>query len=254
VDVAGREIHTQNRTLPWDELVLLPVPAPLCRRSPATDAPHVFTFRTLKDTRAIQGIAGPAVVLGGGVLGVEAAAALALSGDNVTLVHRGEWLMEQQLDQQAGVLLEEVLAERGIRCELSSGITAITEDSVTLANGRQIPAARVVMATGVIPTAVLRTRAVLPAPEASWLTTRCRLPSHTSAPLASAARLTARRLAWSPLSGAGGYSRRTPGRETPPALSHHDSGMRLKVTGVELFSAGRARHCRRMWSGVRGIR
>jgi nitrite reductase (NADH) large subunit len=80
---------------------------------PGNQAPHVFTFRTLKDTRAIQGIAGPAVVLGGGVLGVEAAAALALSGDNVTLVHRGEWLMEQQLDQQAGVLLEEVLAERG---------------------------------------------------------------------------------------------------------------------------------------------
>ncbi|MRF43953.1 hypothetical protein GIJ78_25880, partial [Escherichia coli] len=74
---------------------------------------------------------GPSVVLGGGVLGVEAAAALARNGDNVTLVHRGPWLMDQQLDQQAGLLLDEALAARGVRCELSTGIAAVATDSVT---------------------------------------------------------------------------------------------------------------------------
>lgn len=242
VDVAGREIHTQSRTLPWDELVFATGSSPFVPPIPGNQAPHVFTFRTLKDTRAIQGIAGPAVVLGGGVLGVEAAAALALSGDNVTLVHRGEWLMEQQLDQQAGVLLEEALAERGVRCELSSGITAIAQDSVTLANGRQIPATRVVMATGVIPNSRLANesgiacaRGILvnhqmqtSVPHVSAIGECCEIDGQTFglvAPCLAHADVLAARLAG----------------ETPAALSHHDSGMRLKVTGVELFSAGRAR-------------
>lgn len=59
--------------------------------------------------------------------------------------------MEQQLDQQAGALLEEALAERGVRCELASGISAINDNTVTLLNGRSIAAARVVLATGVQP-------------------------------------------------------------------------------------------------------
>jgi nitrite reductase (NADH) large subunit len=53
------------------------------------------------------------VVIGGGVLGVEAAAALR-HGDNVTLLHRGSWLMEQQTDAFAGEQLQMLLAERGI--------------------------------------------------------------------------------------------------------------------------------------------
>jgi NAD(P)H-nitrite reductase large subunit len=57
-----------------------------------------FCFRTLADVAAILAIDGPAVVIGGGVLGVEAAAALRRHGDNVTLLHRGDRLMEQQTD------------------------------------------------------------------------------------------------------------------------------------------------------------
>lgn len=131
VDLDAREVQTTARTLGWDALVFATGSTPFVPPIPGGDAPHVFTFRTLEDTRAIQAIAGPAVVLGGGVLGVETAAALARSGDNVTLVHRGPWLMEQQLDQQAGMLLEEALAARGVSCELASGIAAIDGNSVT---------------------------------------------------------------------------------------------------------------------------
>ncbi|MGC0022301.1 NAD(P)/FAD-dependent oxidoreductase, partial [Enterobacter asburiae] len=151
VNVDAREVQTTARTLGWDALVFATGSTPFVPPIRGCDAPHVFTFRTLADTRAIQAIAGPAVVLGGGVLGVEAAAALARSGDEVTLVHRGPWLMEQQLDRQAGMLLEEALAARGVRCELASGIAAIDGNSVTLLNGRRIAAARVVLATGVQP-------------------------------------------------------------------------------------------------------
>lgn len=63
--------------------------------------------------------------------------------------------MEQQLDQQAGLLLDEALAARGVRCELASGITAIADDAVTLLDGRRIAATRVVMATGVQPNVAL---------------------------------------------------------------------------------------------------
>ena len=151
-------------------------------------------------------------MLGGGVLGVEAAAALARKGDNVTLVHRGPWLMEQQLDQQAGLLLEEALAARGVSCELASGITAIADDAVTLLDGRRIAATRVVLATGVQPTLRWRMPAAFAARAASWWIRRCKPPCRVSTPSASAAKLTARRLARWPLSGAGGYSCRAAGR------------------------------------------
>lgn len=239
VDVLKRELHTARRTLEWDELVFATGSTPCVPPIPGSQAPHVFTFRTLADTRAIQRTAGPAVVLGGGVLGVEAAAALALSGDNVTLVHRGEWLMERQLDQQAGLLLEEMLAARGVRCELASGIAAINDDSVTLPSGRQVAAARVVMTTGVTPNAALARasgiacdRGILvdpqmqtSAPHVSAIGECCELEGQIVglvAPcLAQADRLAAR------LAG-----------DAMTPFSRQESGTRLKVTGVELFSAG----------------
>ena len=113
---------------------------------PGIALPHVFAFRTQADVDAILASPGATVVIGGGVLGVEAAAALRQSGDNVTLVQRSGRLMEQQLDEQASKLLVQRLAARGIRCELNAGIAAITPQAVMLDDGRNIPAQRVVMA------------------------------------------------------------------------------------------------------------
>lgn len=241
VDVEKREVRTTATTLAWDELVFATGSTPFVPPIPGGDAPHVFTFRTLADIRAIQENPGPAVVLGGGVLGVEVAAALARSCDNVTLVHRGAWLMEQQLDRQAGVLLEEALAERGVRCELSSGMTAIAADAVTLQNGRKINASRVVLATGVQPNVALAkasgihcARGIVvnhqmqtSVPAISAIGECCEIDGQTFglvAPCLAQADILAARLAGE--------------ASTPFALT--DSGMRLKVPGVELFSAGRA--------------
>ncbi|WP_284958573.1 nitrite reductase large subunit NirB [Enterobacter cloacae] len=240
VDVAKREIRTAQTTLAWDELVFATGSIPFVPQIPGGDAPHVFTFRRLEDTRAIAQIPGPAVVLGGGVLGVETAAALAQTCDNVTLVHRGPWLMEQQLDRQAGLLLEAALAERGVRCELSSGIAAIAPDSVTLLNGRQVSAARVVLATGVLPNIALASASGIhcargivvdqqmqtSVPAISAIGECCEIDGQTFglvAPCLAQADILAARLAG----------------DAPAPFAHTDSGMRLKVTGVELFSAGR---------------
>ena len=240
VDVAKREIRTAQTTLGWDELVFATGSIPFVPPIPGGDAPHVFTFRRLEDTRAIAQIPGPAVVLGGGVLGVETAAALAQTCDNVTLVHRGPWLMEQQLDRQAGLLLEAALAERGVRCELSSGIAAIAPDSVTLHNGRQVSAARVVLATGVLPNIALASASGIhcargivvdqqmqtSVPAISAIGECCEIDGQTFglvAPCLAQADILAARLAG----------------DAPVPFAHTDSGMRLKGTGVELFSAGR---------------
>ncbi|EMJ0102326.1 TPA: nitrite reductase small subunit NirD [Enterobacter cloacae] len=240
VDVAKREIRTAQTTLAWDELVFATGSIPFVPPIPGGDAPHVFTFRRLKDTRAIAQIPGPAVVLGGGVLGVETAAALAQTCDNVTLVHRGPWLMEQQLDRQAGLLLEAALAERGVRSELSSGIAAIAPDSVTLLNGHRVNTTRVVLATGVQPNIALASASGIrcargivvdqqmqtSVPAISAIGECCEIDGQTFglvAPCLAQADILAARLAG----------------DAPVPFAHTDSGMRLKVTGVELFSAGR---------------
>ena len=218
MNVDTREVQTTARTLGWDALVFATGSTPFVPPIPGCNATHVFTFRTTEDIRAIRAIAGPAVVLGGGVLGVETAAALARSGDNVTLVHRGPWLMERHLDEKAGVLLEEALAARGVRCELASGIAAIDGNSVTLLNGRSVAAARVVLATGVQPNVVLA--------QASGI--RCArgiVVDHqmqTSVPdvyaIGECCEIDGQTFGWSPLSGAGGYPRRTAGRRRHRAV------------------------------------
>lgn len=241
VDVAQREVRTAALTLGWDVLVFATGSRAFVPPIPGVDAPHVFTFRTLEDARAVQSLTGPAVVLGGGVLGVEAAAALARTGDNVTLVHRGPWLMEQQLDEQAGVLLEEALAERGVSCELASGIAAIRGKCVALRNGREIEAARVVLATGVQPNVALAQASGIrcergivvdrhmqtSAPNVYAIGECCEIDGQTFglvAPCLAQADILAARLA---------------GDVTAP-FAPVDGGVRLKVTGVELFSLGRA--------------
>lgn len=240
VDVNAREVHTSARTLGWDALVFATGSTPVVPPIPGGDAPHVFTFRTTAETRAIQNISGPAVVLGGGVLGVEAAAALARKGDNVTLVHRGPWLMEQQLDQQAGLLLEEALAARGVSCELASGITAIADDAVTSLDGRRIAATRVVLATGVQPNVALANASGIrcargivvdqqmqtSVPGIYAIGECCEIDGQTFGTVACLAQadILAARLA---------------GEVTAP-FTLTDNGVRLKVTGVELFSLGRA--------------
>lgn len=239
VDAQARTLRTDNATLVWDELVFATGSLPFIPPIPGHDLPHVFAFRTVADVNAMLALNGAVVVLGGGVLGVEAAAAFARRGDNVTLVHRADRLMEQQLDHKASDLLVAHLTARGIHCELDSGITRITPQSVTLSGGRTIPASRVVIATGVKPNIALAQASGIPCqrgilvdrqlrtaiPGISAIGECCEIDGQTwglVAPCLQQADVLASRLCDAPTND----------------FHWQESGTRLKVTGIDLFSAG----------------
>ncbi|OOB86974.1 nitrite reductase (NAD(P)H) small subunit [Leclercia adecarboxylata] len=239
VECAARMLRTDKRLMGWDELVFATGSQPFVPPIPGRGLPHVFTFRTLDDVNAILATPGPAVVLGGGVLGVEAAAALQRHGDNVTLVHRGPWLMEQQLDQQAGLLLEQALAERGIGCELNSGLTAIAADSVTLSDRRTLAATRVVLATGVTPNIALAKACGVPCGRGIRVDDQMRSALSGISAIGECCEIDGQTwgLVAPCLAQAGILAARLAGESVTP-FTLMQTGMRLKVTGVELFSVG----------------
>lgn len=227
-----------RKRLPWDELVFATGSRPFIPPLPGIDRPQVMPFRTTADVERILAIPGPAVVIGGGVLGVEAAAALRRHGGEVTLLHRGSGLMAPLTDAFAADELRQQLEARGIRCVLACRIAAIDADGVRLADGRVFRAARVVLATGVQPDSRLAAQSGVLCQRGSWSTVRWPPRCRGSAPSANVAKLTAR-------PGAGGsYLRQAevladrlcgaPGE----GFVWQDAGTRLKVTGIELFSAG----------------
>jgi nitrite reductase (NADH) large subunit len=120
--------------------------------------PGVITFRDLSDVAAIRQAAkagARAVVIGGGLLGLEAAYGLARFGVDTTLLHVMDRLMERQLDTRAASLVKTAMAQRGVRVLLEADTAAIEGEgrveAVRLADGRLIPADLVVMAVGVRP-------------------------------------------------------------------------------------------------------
>lgn len=130
---------------------------------------RIAVFRTLDDCRRILGAADgarSALVLGGGLLGLEAARGLAARGLDVRVVHKVGQLMERQLDATASAVLARTLAGLGVGTELAApaeSITAATDDGVRLrlADGRELAADLLVLACGVRPDTELARRAGL---------------------------------------------------------------------------------------------
>lgn len=120
--------------------------------------PSVIGWRTIDDTEKMMDIAKTkkkAIVIGGGLLGLECARGLLDQGMEVTVLHLAEWLMEMQLDRKAGNMLKADLEKQGMKFEMQANTTEILgEDDVEgvkLADGREIPADLVVMAVGIRP-------------------------------------------------------------------------------------------------------
>ena len=102
----------------YDKLVLATGSAPFILPVQGKDIPGVVTYRDLEDTNAMIAASKPgakAVVIGGGVLGLEAAAGMAARGTEVVVIHIMGHLMERQLDPSAGYLLQKDLESRGIK-------------------------------------------------------------------------------------------------------------------------------------------
>jgi ferredoxin-nitrate reductase len=136
---------------PYDALVLATGSRAFRPPVPGVDLPHVDTFRTWRDADALAATAPASrtVVVGGGLLGLEAAAGLRAHGIAVTVVELAGHLMNQQLDPGAAAILRKALEAQGIACIVGRSATRIEFDRVVLDDGSELPATRVVVAAGV---------------------------------------------------------------------------------------------------------
>src|SRR5262245_22179885 len=163
LDYRARCVRLQDRrSLPFDSLVLATGSDPLRLPIPGSTLKGVATFRTLADSAAFEEfVAGhrPAVVIGGGLLGIEAAAALARRGVPVSLVHIADRLMERQLDAEGAALLAEAIAAKGVRVLLKQSTRAIlgkrAVETVELTDGSRLACGLVIMAVGIRPRTAL---------------------------------------------------------------------------------------------------
>lgn len=149
--------------VPYDRLILATGSDPVRLPLPGAELTGVVTFRDIDDVDAMVAAARPgarAVVIGGGLLGIEAAYGLSRRGMAATVVHLMDVLMERQLDASAGFLLTEALAARGVETVLEAQSEEILgEDGrvagLRLKDGRVLPCDLLVMAVGIRPNVAL---------------------------------------------------------------------------------------------------
>jgi len=250
IDRAARVVTSETgRQVTYDKLLLATGSNPFVLPLPGATRPGVMTFRSVADVERMLGVAAPgktAVVIGGGLLGLEAAHGLNLRGMAVSVVHLMPTLMERQLDASAAHLLEKALTARGMAIHTSANTASFDgegEDGhvtgVTLKDGRHIPADLVVMAVGIRPNAALAKAAGLACDRGVQVDDAMRTSDpaiyaigecveHAGqcyglvAPIWDMAKVAADNICAAAASG------------FVPAAT----GTRLKVSGIEMFSAG----------------
>ena len=163
VDAAARNVTLAGGTrLSFSKLVFATGSQPIKPDIPGMDLPGVLTFRDVDDVNAIAAskAAGTrVVVIGGGLLGLEAAYGLAKAGARVTLLHLMDRLMERQLDHRAALMLQRAVEARGIAVRLQAQTARIAGngrvEGVELRDGTTIAADAVVVAVGIRANAAL---------------------------------------------------------------------------------------------------
>ncbi|MFD0949076.1 NAD(P)/FAD-dependent oxidoreductase [Paraperlucidibaca wandonensis] len=163
VAIAKREVClASGRVLAWQQLVFATGSRATRLSIPGHDLAGVNVFRSLADAEAIAAtaVAGQrAVVIGGGLLGLEAAWGLRQRGLEVSVVHNGEWLMNRQLDAEAGALLAQALNARGIALHFGARSEAFVGDGelaglrLRLSAGQEqiLPCELAIMSLGITP-------------------------------------------------------------------------------------------------------
>ncbi|MDH5178517.1 MAG: nitrite reductase large subunit NirB [Gammaproteobacteria bacterium] len=156
--VKRRVIAADGTTADYDRLLIATGSNPFVIPMPGHNLPGVVTFRDMHDVDSMIDAANKyknAVVIGGGLLGLEAANGLMQQGMNVTVVHIMDTLMERQLDKVAANMLRSSLEERGLNFMMGAQTDAILGkervENVRFADGTEIAADLVVMAVGIRP-------------------------------------------------------------------------------------------------------
>jgi nitrite reductase (NADH) large subunit len=221
LDSGARCVRLHNgRSIPFDILVLATGSDPITLSVPGSGLRGVATFRTLGDIAAFERFVAdgrPAVVIGGGLLGIEAAYGLARRGVAVSLVHLADRLMERQLDAEGAALLAEAIKAKGVRVLLGANTRAIRGTSevaaVELANGRVLQCGLVIMAIGIRPRVALA---------------------------ASGGLSTSRGICYGLVEPCYEHAKVAAGAITGESISYRGSVLatNLKVSGVPVFSAG----------------
>jgi nitrite reductase (NADH) large subunit len=216
---------------------------------PGSQLQGVLGYRDIADTQAMIDAATHyrhAVVIGGGLLGLEAANGLIKRGMQVTVVHVNDWLLERQLDEAASQLLRQSLNDRGMQFLMGAqtqellGNEAGRVRAVRFQDGSEVPADLVVMAVGIRPNTALA--------EAAYLQVNRGIVVHDTLQTTTDPRIYAvgecaahRGIA---------YGLVAPLFEQGKVLANHLAEMgisryqgsvtstKLKVTGINLFSAG----------------
>ncbi|MEO0390471.1 MAG: nitrite reductase large subunit NirB [Pseudomonadota bacterium] len=169
VDRAAKTVTAANGdVLPYDKLVFATGSNPFMIPLPGHDLDGVIAYRDLEDTQAMMAM-GPdnkVVVIGGGLLGLEAAAGMAARGVDVTVVHINGHLMERQLDEAAGFLLRRALEDKGITVKCAANSKEILGENgraraLLLDDGTELPCDLLVMAVGIRPNVALAQQAGL---------------------------------------------------------------------------------------------
>ena len=163
IDRMAREVRGEHGTCrPYDVLLLATGSNPIVLPIPGAELPGVVGFRDIADVERMLAACRPdgrAVVIGGGLLGLEAAHGLSRNGMAVTVLHLMPTLMERQLDPLSAGLLRADLEARGIAVLTEANTKAVIGDthvrSVALADGSELPADVVVMAVGIRPNVIL---------------------------------------------------------------------------------------------------
>ena len=169
VNRARRTVHASGKdgqaiSVPYDRLILATGSNPFMLPIPGKDLDGVLAYRDIADTQAMIDAATQyrhAVVIGGGLLGLEAANGLMKRGMQVTVVHASEWLMERQLDPVAGQMLQKALQERGMQFLMQAQTQELLGNAdgrvcaIRFKDGSEIPADLVVMAVGIRPNTAL---------------------------------------------------------------------------------------------------
>ena len=156
---ARKVIAADGTTESYDRLLLATGSNPFIVPIPGVDLQGVISYRDIADTEAMIDASSRyrnAVVIGGGLLGLEAANGLKLRGMNVTVVHLMPWLMERQLDRNAAGMLQRSLEQKGLSFLLEKQTAEIVGRdgrvaAVRFKDGEEIAADLVVMAVGIRP-------------------------------------------------------------------------------------------------------
>lgn len=231
---------------PYDKLVIATGSLPFMIPVPGRELAGVLSYRDLDDVQAMLLAAqsrARAVVIGGGLLGLEAAAGLAARGMAVTVLHVGETIMDRQLDPAAGHLLRRALEQRGIDVITRANTVRIVGENrvqaVELDDGRMIEASLVVMAVGIRPNVKLARDAGLAVDRGILVDAGMQTSDPSIYALGECAEVAGRTYGLvAPLYQMARVAADALLDREGSGFAHSDTPTKLKVTGVDVYSVG----------------